>query len=185
MLHFAGDGHLPPEQRRNYKNVIEALYRIAREEGILTWFRGCGPTVLRAVVVNSAQLATYSHAKQLILQTGKVKDGIFCHFLASMISGLATTIASMPVDIIKTRIQAMKTINGVPEYSGIMDIVVKLLRKEGVFAFWKGFTPYYMRLGPHTVLMFIFLEQFNRAYIKHFAHKKPEDSEKKEANQKK
>ncbi|VDM71344.1 unnamed protein product, partial [Strongylus vulgaris] len=74
LIRMTGDGHLPPEQRRNYKNVIEALYRIAREEGILTWFRGCGPTVLRAMVVNAAQLGTYSHAKQLILQTKKVQD---------------------------------------------------------------------------------------------------------------
>ncbi|KIH44654.1 hypothetical protein ANCDUO_25320, partial [Ancylostoma duodenale] len=179
---FKGDGHLPPEQRRNYKNVIEALFRIAKEEGILTWFRGCSPTVIRAMVVNAAQLATYSHAKELILGTKKVQDGIFCHFLASMISGLATTIASMPVDIIKTRIQAMKVIDGVPEYSGLTDIVVKLLRKEGIFAFWKGFTPYYMRLGPHTVLTFMFLEQFNRAYVRHFVHKKP--PEKKDAEKK-
>merc|ERR1712083_989340 len=30
-----------------------------------------------------------------------IQDGIFCHFVASMISGLVTTIASMPVDIMK------------------------------------------------------------------------------------
>ena len=34
---------------------------------------------------------------------GYVNDGIFCHFLASMFSGLVTTAASMPVDIAKTR----------------------------------------------------------------------------------
>ena len=31
------------------------------------------------------------------------KDGVICHFVASMFSGLVTTIASMPVDIAKTR----------------------------------------------------------------------------------
>ena len=41
-----------------------------------------------------------------------------CHFASSMISGLVTTIASMPVDICKTRIQNMKVVNGVPEYKG-------------------------------------------------------------------
>ena len=30
-------------------------------------------------------------------------DDIKCHFAASMISGLVTTVASMPVDITKTR----------------------------------------------------------------------------------
>ncbi|WKX94628.1 hypothetical protein Q1695_011699 [Nippostrongylus brasiliensis] len=181
LIRMTSDGHLPPDQRRNYKNVFDALFRVIREEGFFTLFRGCGPTVLRAMVVNAAQLATYSQAKQMILQTGKIKDGVLCHFCASMISGLATTIASMPVDILKTRIQAMKVIDGKPEYSGPIDVVVKLLRKEGVFAFWKGFTPYYMRLGPHTVLTFIFLEQFNRAYINHFAPKKspPSDETKK------
>ncbi|KAK6042109.1 hypothetical protein COOONC_20384 [Cooperia oncophora] len=173
LIRMTGDGHLPPEQRRNYKNVFDALIRVVKEEGVLVLFRGCTPTVLRAMVVNAAQLATYSQAKQMILSTGKIHDGIFCHFCASMISGLATTIASMPVDILKTRIQAMKIIDGVPEYSGPIDVCVKLLKKEGVFAFWKGFTPYYMRLGPHTVPSFFIgagflIEQFNRGYIRMF-----------------
>ncbi|VDL81382.1 unnamed protein product [Nippostrongylus brasiliensis] len=92
--------------------------------------------------------------------------GIFCHFLASMVSGLATTIASMPVDIAKTRIQSMKVIDGKPEYKNALDVWMKVIRNEGVFALWKGFTPYYMRLGPHTVITFIFLEQMNAAYYK-------------------
>lgn len=40
----------------------------------------------------------------MILSSKVIEDGIFCHFCASMISGLATTIASMPVDIAKTRL---------------------------------------------------------------------------------
>uniref|UniRef100_A0A914R1T8 Uncharacterized protein n=1 Tax=Parascaris equorum TaxID=6256 RepID=A0A914R1T8_PAREQ len=56
------------------------------------------------MVVNAAQLATYSQAKEAILKSSYIQDGIFCHFCASMISGLATTIASMPVDIAKTRL---------------------------------------------------------------------------------
>lgn len=58
----------------------------------------------------------------------------------------------------------MKTINGKPEYSGALDVLSRVIRNEGIFALWKGFTPYYARLGPHTVLTFIFLEQFNSVY---------------------
>ena len=39
---------------------------------------------------------------------------------------------------------------------------MKVVRKEGFFSLWKGFTPCYMRIGPHTVLTFIFLEQFQK-----------------------
>lgn len=85
----------------------------------------------RAVVVNAAQLASYSQSKQALLDSGAAhththrsshththtcfmtlcvlcvpgyfRDDILCHFCASMISGLVTTAASMPVDIVKTR----------------------------------------------------------------------------------
>ncbi len=67
---MTSDGNLPVDQRRNYKNVFDALFRIFREEGLFTMWRGAIPTMGRAMVVNAAQLASYSQAKQLILQTG-------------------------------------------------------------------------------------------------------------------
>ncbi|XP_044253713.1 mitochondrial 2-oxoglutarate/malate carrier protein-like [Tribolium madens] len=166
LIRMTADGRLPAAERRNYKNVFDALFRITKEEGVLTLWRGAIPTMGRAMVVNAAQLATYSQAKQILMNTGFFHDGIFLHFCSSMISGLVTTAASMPVDIAKTRIQNMKTINGKPEYSGAIDVLVKIVKNEGPFALWKGFTPYYFRLGPHTVLTFIFLEQMNAAYNK-------------------
>jgi len=164
LIRMTSDGNLPVDQRRNYKSVFDALIRITREEGLTALWRGAIPTMGRAMVVNAAQLASYSQAKQGILQTGYVQDGIFCHFLASMFSGLVTTAASMPVDIAKTRIQNQKYIDGKPEYKGAIDVVVKVAKSEGVTALWKGFAPYYFRLGPHTVLTFIFLEQMNKQY---------------------
>ncbi|GAA53174.1 mitochondrial 2-oxoglutarate/malate carrier protein [Clonorchis sinensis] len=118
----------------------------------------------RAAVVNGAQLASYSQTKQQILESGILADGIFVHFLASMFSGFVTSVFSLPVDIIKTRIQNMKYIDGKPEYSSMSDVFFQVVRKESVFSLWKGFTPYFFRLGPHTVLTFIFLEQLNRGY---------------------
>lgn len=50
----------------------------------------------------------------------------------------------------------------------LQDVLVKVVRYEGFFSLWKGFTPYYARLGPHTVLTFIFLEQMNKFYRKFF-----------------
>lgn len=47
-------------------------------------------------------------------------------------------------------------------------MLLKVIRYEGFFSLWKGFTPYYARLGPHTVLTFIFLEQMNIFYKKFF-----------------
>ncbi|CAG9772149.1 unnamed protein product [Ceutorhynchus assimilis] len=173
LIRMTADGRLPLNERRNYKSVFDALLRIYREEGLLTLWRGAIPTMGRAMVVNAAQLASYSQAKQSLVKTGYFHEGIFLHFLASMISGLVTTTASMPVDIAKTRIQNMKTIDGKPEFKGPLDVLGKILKNEGVFALWKGFFPYYFRLGPHTVLTFIFLEQMNGSYTKHILKQEP------------
>ncbi|TKS65711.1 Mitochondrial 2-oxoglutarate/malate carrier protein [Collichthys lucidus] len=141
---MTADGRLPVDQRRGYTNVFNALARITREEGVTTLWRGCIPTMARAVVVNAAQLASYSQSKQALLDS-----------------------ASMPVDIVKTRIQNMKMIDGKPEYKNGLEVLMRVVRSEGFFSLWKGFTPYYARLGPHTVLTFIFLEQMNRLYKTH------------------
>ncbi|XP_050305377.1 mitochondrial 2-oxoglutarate/malate carrier protein [Anthonomus grandis grandis] len=167
LIRMTADGRLPLAERRNYKNVFNALLRIYREEGLLTLWRGAVPTMGRAMVVNGAQLASYSQAKQSLVNTGYFQEGILLHFMASMISGLVTTAASMPVDIAKTRIQNMKNIDGKPEFKGPLDVLGKIVKNEGVFALWKGFFPYYFRLGPHTVITFIFLEQMNGAYNKY------------------
>ncbi|XP_012282868.1 mitochondrial 2-oxoglutarate/malate carrier protein [Orussus abietinus] len=168
LIRMTADGRLPIAERRNYKNVVDALLRITREEGVFTLWRGAIPTMGRAMVVNAAQLASYSQAKQALLDTGYFEENITLHFSSSMISGLVTTAASMPVDIAKTRIQNMKTIDGKPEFKGAIDVLTKVVRYEGLFALWKGFFPYYARLGPHTVLTFIFLEQMTASYKVHF-----------------
>lgn len=164
LIRMTADGRLPEAERRNYKHVGNALMRMAREEGILTLWRGAVPTMGRAMVVNAAQLASYSQAKKSLMNTGFFSENIVLHFWASMISGLITTAASMPVDIAKTRLQNMKIVDGKPEYKGAVDVLGRVVRNEGFLALWKGFTPYYARIGPHTVLTFIFLEQMNKFY---------------------
>lgn len=64
------------------------------------------------------------------------------------------------------RIQNMRVVDGKPEYRNAFDVWARVVKNEGFFALWKGFTPYYFRLGPHTVLTFIFLEQMNAFYFR-------------------
>lgn len=71
LIRMTADGRLPLAERRNYKNVVEALFRIVKEEGVATLWRGALPTMGRAMVVNAAQLASYSQTKQYLLSTRK------------------------------------------------------------------------------------------------------------------
>lgn len=61
----------------------------------------------------------------------------------------------------------MKTADGKPMYSGLLDVWKKTIMTEGVSALWKGVVPYYARVAPHTILLFIFCEQLTMLY-KHY-----------------
>jgi len=73
LIRMTSDGQLPLSERRGYTSVFNALARIAREEGIATWWRGCIATMGRAAVVNMAQLASYSQSKEIYLNSGELK----------------------------------------------------------------------------------------------------------------
>ncbi|CAD1469027.1 unnamed protein product, partial [Heterotrigona itama] len=167
LVRMTADGRLPPEQRRNYKNVFNAFTRISREEGVTTLWRGSVATMGRAVVVNVSQLASYSQAKFLISSknafyfTVHIPEGIGLHFSASMLSGFLTTFNSMPFDVTKTRIQNLKDVGKPP---GMITMLMSIARSEGIKALWKGFWPTYCRVGPHTVLTFLINEQIVKLY---------------------
>ena len=165
LIRMTTDGRLPEGLRRNYKNAFEGLLRISREEGVTHMWNGWRPTVMRAIIVNVAQLASYSQAKQMLLESKYFKDNILCHFYASLMSGFITTVVSMPVDICKTRIQNQKALaDGTFLYKNSFDVARKVVKKEGVSSLWKGFLPYFARIGPHTVITFILLEQMRDFY---------------------
>ncbi|XP_076235034.1 mitochondrial 2-oxoglutarate/malate carrier protein [Calliopsis andreniformis] len=161
LVRMTADGRLPKEQRRNYKNVFHAFSRIGKDEGIPALWRGSVATMGRAIVVNVSQLATYSQAKFLIASKMHLKEGVFLHFCASMLSGFLTTFNSMPFDITKTRIQNLKATGKTP---GMVAMLLSIAKTEGVPALWKGFLPTYCRVGPHTVLTFIINEQIVNLY---------------------
>lgn len=60
LIRMTSDGRLPPNERRNYTHVGNALTRIVKEEGVLALWSGGIPTVIRAIVVNATQLGTYA-----------------------------------------------------------------------------------------------------------------------------
>lgn len=57
LVRMCADGARPPAERRGYPDAVRGLARIAREEGLGTFARGLGPTVVRSVLMNVGQIA--------------------------------------------------------------------------------------------------------------------------------
>ncbi|XP_059527519.1 mitochondrial dicarboxylate carrier isoform X2 [Myotis daubentonii] len=147
----------------SYAHALDGLYRVAREEGLRKLFSGATMASSRGMLVTVGQLSCYDQAKQLVLGTGYLSDGIFTHFIASFIAGGCATVLCQPLDVLKTRLM-----NSKGEYQGVLHCTMETA-KLGPLAFYKGLVPAGIRLMPHTVLTFVFLEQLR----KHFGVKVP------------
>nr|BAF02125.1 putative mitochondrial dicarboxylate carrier protein [Arabidopsis thaliana] len=113
MVRMQADGRLPLTDRRNYKSVLDAITQMIRGEGVTSLWRGSSLTINRAMLVTSSQLASYDSVKETILEKGLLKDGLGTHVSASFAAGFVASVASNPVDVIKTRVMNMKVVAGV------------------------------------------------------------------------
>jgi dicarboxylate transporter 10 len=152
------DAALPPEQRRNYKNALHGLVRIAREEGVGSLWRGVWPNSTRAVLMTASQLATYDGFKRALLEHTPLEDNLTTHFTASVLAGFVATTVCSPVDVIKTRVMSSS------DPKGIGHLLKEIYRHEGLKWMFRGWVPSFIRLGPHTILTFLFLEQHKKIY---------------------
>jgi len=162
-VRMQNDVKLPLDQRRNYAHALDGVVRVAREEGAAALFRGASSATSRAVLVTIGQLSFYDQIKITLLSTGYFSDNLVCHFASSLTAGAIATTMTQPVDVIKTR-----SMNARPgEFKSLWHIIT-YTAKLGPTAFFKGYVPAFVRLGPHTIFTFIFFEQLrkNFGYVK-------------------
>lgn len=155
------DKSLPPEKRRNYKHAIDGLVRMVREEGVTSLWRGVWPNSARAVLMTASQLASYDAFKRLLITNANMSDNLKTHFTASFLAGFVATTICSPVDVIKTRIMSA---SHTEIRQGLGELIKEIYRKEGVTWVFKGWVPSFIRLGPHTIATFLFLEQHKKIY---------------------
>ncbi|KAI0011668.1 mitochondrial dicarboxylate carrier [Xylariaceae sp. FL0662B] len=154
------DAALPPAQRRAYRHGLDGMFRMLREEGVRSWFRGVWPNSTRAALMNASQLATYDSFKVLLMTYTPLGDTITTHFTSSFLAGFVATTVCSPVDVIKSRVMSTS------HSQGLVSFLSEIYAKEGVSWMFKGWVPAFLRLGPQTICTFLFLEAHRKAYRK-------------------
>jgi dicarboxylate transporter 10 len=163
-VRMQSDAALPIEQRRNYRNAFHGLIQMTKQEGFGSLFRGVWPNSTRAVLMTASQLASYDTFKKLCIEKVGMKDNVGTHFTASFMAGFVATTVCSPVDVIKTRIMSASPAES--RGHSIAGLLRDICRKEGLAWTFRGWVPSFIRLGPHTIATFIFLEEHKKLYRK-------------------
>ncbi|KAI9804768.1 MAG: hypothetical protein M1825_001136 [Sarcosagium campestre] len=171
-VRMQNDASLPPAQRRNYRHAADGLVRMVRDEGMRALFRGVWPNSMRAVLMTASQLASYDGFKRAIVARRLPflpPDSTATHFAASLAAGFVATTVCSPVDVVKTRVMSATSTaaSATQQQKGLLAFLTDTYRAEGVRWMFKGWVPSFIRLGPHTIATFLFLEQHKKLY-RHF-----------------
>ncbi|TXT08908.1 hypothetical protein VHUM_03036 [Vanrija humicola] len=159
MVRLSSDGVKPENKRLHYRNAIDGLYKIARNEGFTHIFRGWGMASLRSVLLNASQMTCYDVIKARLLRTPYFTDSIPLHLVTATLGGTISITICAPVDMVKSRLQSSTN----PRTTA-MSIVTSSIRNEGVRVLFRGWLPAWLRMVPNTCLTFVFFEQLKRIF---------------------
>eukprot|EP00405_Crypthecodinium_cohnii_P017714 CAMPEP_0206451796 /NCGR_PEP_ID=MMETSP0324_2-20121206/19563_1 /ASSEMBLY_ACC=CAM_ASM_000836 /TAXON_ID=2866 /ORGANISM="Crypthecodinium cohnii, Strain Seligo" /LENGTH=300 /DNA_ID=CAMNT_0053921763 /DNA_START=70 /DNA_END=972 /DNA_ORIENTATION=+ len=161
MVRMQADGKLPVEQRRGYKNIFDAVSKIAASEGVASmWKTGVVPNMNRAAIITVGQLAAYDQCKQILVDYG-AKECIQTHFSASFMAAFIASVMSNPVDVAKTRLMNQNK-SSATQYTGTLNAMTTMVKTEGPLSLYKGFAATFSRQLPYVVITWVTVEQLKK-----------------------
>lgn len=162
LVRMQADTMLPVEQRRGYKHVFDALYQMAKYEGVSGFFSGATPTILRAMSLNVGMFMTFDSLKAF--NKPYLGDGQANRFISGFESGVVAATVCLPFDFLKTRLQKQKRLpDGTYPYKNVLDAARKISAKEGPGALVQGYPTFLVRIVPHIMITWVVMDNVNAA----------------------
>lgn len=142
---------------RKYSGAFTAYRRILADEGLLAGlYRGFIPNLVRNVAISSTEIVTYDIAKHKLFLANGFQDGLPVHFGSAIIAGFAATAVGSPADVVGTRVMVATT------QPNLVSFCVRILKDEGIPAFYKGFVPNFARLASFNVVLWLSYEEIRK-----------------------
>lgn len=143
-------GHQHP-----HESMLHGLRSVFQSYGFTGLWRGVSAAIPRVMVGSATQLSSFTKSKEYLTKRQIFPVNSWLNtFGATICSAFTVTMCMTPFDVVSTRMYNQgidKHGNGL-HYKNVVDCFVKIFRTEGLWGFYKGWGPSFLRLGPHTVL---------------------------------
>lgn len=125
-----------------YRGTVPSLKRIFKEEGIRGLYRGLNPTLIGYLPAHAIYFSVYTSAKRLFSTHNIASTGsIYNHVISAICGGAASTTATNPLWVIRTRLMTQTPGRSPFYYSGTIDALTQICEKEGLGGLYKGLGP--------------------------------------------
>ncbi|ORY72889.1 mitochondrial carrier domain-containing protein [Leucosporidium creatinivorum] len=141
-----------------YRGLIHGTLSIVKEEGIGGVYRGLGPVAARQGANSAVRFTAYSTLKSFVSGNARPGESLPAGvtFGIGAVAGVITVYSTMPLDVIKTRMQSLEARTA---YRNSFHCAARIFSEEGVTKFWRGATPRLARLVLSGGIVFTVYEQ--------------------------
>ena len=141
-----------------YKSTLQGTLALYREEGWRGFYRGLLPSLF-GVSHGAIQFMAYEQLKNhwALFHRGGTKEGLtnFDFLALSAASKMFAGSITYPYQVVRARLQ---TYDAQVKYKGAWDVMVQVVRREGIQGFYKGLGPNIVRVLPSTCVTFLVYE---------------------------
>lgn len=144
-----------------YQNgIISGSWKLIQDLGFKGIYAGVVPVSLRQAANQAVRLGSYNAIKTMIQQASGSKPNeplsSASTFAVGSFAGIITVYTTMPIDTVKTRMQAL----GADKlYTSTFNCFIRIFKDEGLLTFWKGATPRLGRLVLSGGIVFTIYEK--------------------------
>ncbi|KTF83520.1 hypothetical protein cypCar_00021901 [Cyprinus carpio] len=147
-----------------YSSVADCAKQILQKEGVLAFYKGYLPNMLGIIPYAGIDLAVYETLKNAWLQRhteGSPHPGVLVLVGCGTVSSTCGQLASYPLALIRTRMQAQASVKGAPQLS-MLTLFRSIVAQEGVVGLYRGIAPNFLKVIPAVSISYVVYEHMRK-----------------------
>lgn len=143
---------------------------MVQQEGVLSLWRGLGPTLWRDVPFSAIYWMGYENIKRRLVSWDSRHNKPSLNefevaFASGALSGMIAAVLTTPFDVAKTRRQVDLD---QPVHTRMVDLMRAIVREEGYRGLWRGLTARVAKVAPSCAIMISTYEIGKKALSEHW-----------------